>query len=167
MALHRDIDLLVPVVKGKTLQLQQECLRMGIRIMIVETRRTPLTQRAYYAQGREDLNAVNLKRTEAGLWIIDDKANERIVTKNLESIHFYDCAIDFALVIDGKPSWNTKADINHDDIFDYENVGIIGERLGFEWGGRFSFKDYAHLQYTGGLSLPDLRAGVRPQYEMI
>lgn len=158
----RDIELLCRVVRDKAVLLMQECERMGVPIMLIETLRKPLTQKAYYAQGREPLDNVNIKRHIAGLYLITAKQNERTITNTLESTHFFECALDFAILIDGKPSWDSKADINNDDVFDYGNVGHIGESLGFKWGGRFRFKDYAHLQFTGGLTREQLRAGVRP-----
>ena len=163
MGLIKDLNILVPVVRDKCIQLEAECKRMGIYIGWAETRRLRITQKAYFAQGRELLLTVNAKRKAAGLWPLIEEENKRKVTNAMESIHFFDCAGDFFLIIDGKPSWNTKADINDDDIFDYENVGHIAEMLGMVWGGRFPFKDYAHVQFTGGLSIQQLRDGERPQ----
>lgn len=163
MGLQKDLNLLVPVVKGMCIQLESEAREAGIEIGWNETRRVPLIQSAYHAQGREGLNTVNAKRTAAGLWLITAKQNERKITNAIESIHFYDCAADFFLIIDGKPSWNDKADINENDTSDYEEVGVIAEKLGMEWGGRFSFRDLAHVQFLDGLTKEQLRAGVRPQ----
>ncbi|MCK0470273.1 M15 family metallopeptidase [Alkalihalobacillus sp. APA_J-10(15)] len=48
----------------------------------------------------------------------------------------------------------------HDD---WRKVAAVAKSLGFEWGGDWtSFKDYPRLQMTGGLSLPQLRNGSKP-----
>ena len=157
----RDMNLLDPIVAKKAKQLQAKCKRAGIPIMIVETLRTLDTQRAYYAQGREVLDKVNDLRRKAGLWAIAIHQNRRI-TGTLESIHLYECAFDFALIKRGHPIWDTKADLNDNDLPDYEEIGRIAEGLGLTWGGRFKFRDMVHCQYKGGLTLADLRAGKRP-----
>lgn len=63
----------------------------------------------------------------------------------------------------GIPIWDIKADLNNNDIPDYEEIGRIGEGIGLKWGGRFKFKDYVHFEYTGGLSIDELKEGKRPQ----
>jgi hypothetical protein len=59
--------------------------------------------------------------------------------------------------------WSPKADLNDNDTADYEEVGLLGESLGLQWGGRFRLRDYCHFQFTGGLSLRELMAGQRPE----
>src|SRR5699024_8525978 len=45
----------------------------------------------------------------------------------------------------------------------WKRAAQIGKNLGFDWGGDWtSFKDYPHLQMSGGLSLSDLQAGKKP-----
>ncbi|GAA0449393.1 MAG: M15 family metallopeptidase [Bacillota bacterium] len=49
----------------------------------------------------------------------------------------------------------------------WKRVAAIGKSLGFEWGGDWSsFKDYPHLQMTGGLTLSQLQAGKRPNLQV-
>lgn len=166
MGINRDIKALCPAARLAWLDVEAELEAMGIKVKVVETRRMDRIQRAYYAQGRETLAEVNLKRNAAGLWSITAKQNRKI-TWTMESMHFYDVALDFALVdAKGKLSWDTKADINEDDIGDYHNVGAIAKKHGFEWGGDFKGKDYAHLQFMGGLTIEDLRAGKRPKADI-
>jgi peptidoglycan L-alanyl-D-glutamate endopeptidase CwlK len=50
------------------------------------------------------------------------------------------------MVNNGKVSWDIKADVNHDEIPDYDEAGQIGESVGLEWGGRFSTPDRPHFQ---------------------
>ncbi|WP_249596564.1 peptidoglycan-binding protein [Peribacillus frigoritolerans] len=45
----------------------------------------------------------------------------------------------------------------------WKRVAAIGKELGFKWGGDWSgFKDYPHLEMTGGLSYSQLQAGKKP-----
>lgn len=59
-------------------------------------------------------------------------------------------AWDFALIINGKISWDTKINADNDAFPDYEELGKIGEDLGLVWGGRWkSLCDADHLQLKG------------------
>ncbi|WP_072272750.1 peptidoglycan-binding protein [Peribacillus simplex] len=45
----------------------------------------------------------------------------------------------------------------------WKRVAAIGKELGFKWGGDWtSFKDYPHLEMTGGLSYSQMQAGKKP-----
>lgn len=162
----RDMDRLHPLVREKADEFKADCKLMGIPIMVVETIRSHEVQVAYYAQGRETLDNVNAKRRLAGLPVIKMHQN-RIITNAIESIHEYGCALDFALLINGRPSWDDKADINDNQRDDYNEIGQIAKSHGFKWGGDFSFRDLAHIQYTGGLSIKDLRDGKRPERDVL
>ena len=37
-------------------------------------------------------------------------------------------------------------------------MDVIGESLGLVWGGRFKNKDLSHFEWTGGLSMSELKA---------
>jgi peptidoglycan L-alanyl-D-glutamate endopeptidase CwlK len=39
----------------------------------------------------------------------------------------------------------------------YQRAGEIGERVGLEWGGRWSKPDASHFQVTNGRSISDAR----------
>ena len=50
-----------------------------------------------------------------------------------------------------------------DSELKWQRVAAIGKELGFKWGGDWSsFKDYPHLEMTGGLSYKQLQAGKEP-----
>lgn len=166
MSTCRDMDKLDPIVREKADAFLADCKLMGVPVMVVETIREQGVQRAYYAQGRETLVAVNALRALAGLYPIKMHQN-RIITQAIESIHEHGCALDIALLINGKPSWDDKADINDNHRTDYEEIGQIAKSHGFKWGGDFSFRDLAHIQYTGGLSIKDLRDGKRPERDVL
>jgi peptidoglycan LD-endopeptidase CwlK len=158
----RRIEDLCPAVQVKCNEFIEACAKAGIPVLITSTLRMVAEQIALYAQGRQALDLVNKMRRFAGLSPLNEVQNKRIITKNLVSIHEYGCAFDFAITRDGKAIWDVKADVDADQVPDYEEAGRIGEALGLRWGGRFTFKDYCHLEYTGGLSLASLKAGQRP-----
>ncbi len=155
----RKIEDLHPIVAGMCRTLIEVCKQKGIELLITNILRTEAEQIAYFAQGRKALKAVNELRARAGLPAIMPKEN-RSITKNLTSIHQFGCALDVAIVKDGLAIWDIKADLNENDIPDYEELGKIGEAIGFRWGGRW--KDYVHFEYTGGLTIAQLAQGLRP-----
>ena len=61
----------------------------------------------------------------------------------------------------GKPVWGTIA---ANDVALWAQVGVLGEKYGFEWAGRWkSFREMPHFQYTAGLKLADFKAGKLPE----
>jgi hypothetical protein len=141
----------------------QQALDRGAFISVTEgkirVRLLPMTeeQAPLYAQGREDIAAVNVLRREAGMPAIDANAN-RIVTcaRPGYSIHNLGFAFDVAPLNTGKPVWNVSDPV-------WQRVGMTGKACGLEWaGGWKTFKEYAHFQYTAGLSLAEIREGKRP-----
>jgi peptidoglycan L-alanyl-D-glutamate endopeptidase CwlK len=107
----------------------------GLNYTIVETLRTLAVHKAYWAQGREPLAAVNKKRTLAGLWLIDEAENKKIITQTMKSTHLDGKALDVApLMPDGKIPWN----ITTQEIADlWKQFGEIGRSVGLEWGGEW------------------------------
>lgn len=182
----RRIEDLHPAVRGRCRRLIALCEGRGINVIITSTLRTEAEQLALFAQGRKALKTVNEFRAEAGLPPISGEQN-RVVTNAATSVHQFGLAFDVAIIrpphppLDkggvregisssigkghggGEAVWDVKADINADGIADYEEVGLIGEFLGLQWGGRFRLRDYCHFQFTGGLSLKELIAGKRPE----
>ena len=123
----------------------EECRKNGINLVVTQTFRSPELQEAYYSQGRELLEIVNLKRKKVGLDKITEKEN-KIVTKAPagSSPHNYGLAWDFAPIVNGKIDWNNL------DLF--RKCGEIAKKLNFEgytleWGGDFkTIKDFPHIQ---------------------
>ena len=59
----------------------------------------------------------------------------------------YSQAFDFFLISKKKAYWDVKANVNNNQIADYQEVGEIAESFGWEWGGRWKKKpDYPHIQ---------------------
>lgn len=130
----RDLKDLLPVVAAKASAFVAECKAQGIDVLITSTLRDGEAQAALYAQGR----------TKPGRIVTNAKAGQ--------SWHNHACAFDFVPVVNGKAMW--------DDARTFDRCGVIAESVGLEWAGRWTkFKEAAHCQYTGGLTLADLQNG--------
>ena len=131
----RNINDLLPNVKVRVEKFIELCDEEGIDLLITSTYRDNESQEALYEQGR----------TRPGKIVTNAKSGE--------SWHNYRCAIDIVPLVNGKPNWDGSDPI-------WKKIGELGEQAGLEWAGRWrSFKELAHFQYTGGLTLADLKAG--------
>lgn len=134
----RSLDELHPVVKPKVEEFIRKCDESGIDLLVTSTYRDAESQQALYDQGR----------TKPGKKVTNAKPGQ--------SWHNWRCAVDIVPLRNGKPVWNTSGA----DWELWEAVANIGKSCGLEWAGDWkSFKEYAHFQYTGGLTLADLQAG--------
>ena len=130
----RDIKELHPKVADLCQLFLDKCKEQGIDVIITSTYRDKESQQALYDQGR----------TKPG----------NIVTKAKpgQSFHNWRVAFDFVPVVNGKAQWN--------DISLFKKCGEIAKSIGLEWAGDWkSFKEYAHCQYTSGLTLKDFQEG--------
>lgn len=108
----------------------------GYRLVVTHTLRTLEEQGALYAKGRFGNPPPIVTHARPGY-----------------SWHNFGRAFDVAFVVDGKPSWR--------DDHPWEAIGMLGETLGLEWGGRWeSFPDRPHFQYPGGRTLAQARASL-------
>jgi peptidoglycan L-alanyl-D-glutamate endopeptidase CwlK len=131
----RDINELLPPVKQRVEKFEKLCEENGIDLLITSTYRDNESQNALYAQGR----------TTPGKIVTNAKAGQ--------SWHNHRCAIDVVPLVNGKPNWDDKAPV-------WKTIGKLGKEAGLEWAGEWkSFKELAHFQYTGGLTLAQLNAG--------
>jgi len=111
-----------------------ECRAAGIDVIITSTFRDNESQNALYAKGR----------TSPGKKVTNAKAGQ--------SFHNYRCAFDFVPIVNGKACWNDDALFNR--------CGAIAKSVGLDWAGDWTkFKEKAHCQHTGGLTLKDMQAG--------
>lgn len=130
----RKLKDLLPKVEEMAGAWFDDCAAHGIDILITSTYRDNESQNALYAQGR----------TIKGAIVTNAKGGQ--------SYHNYKCALDFVPLVNGKPNWN--------NVELFTKCGELAEKHGFEWAGRWkSFKELAHVQYTGGLTLAQLKAG--------
>jgi len=122
----RKIEDLVPELQTLFHEFSMQMHDAGLQFIVTCTYRSQDEQDELYARGR----------TKPG--------NKVTWTRN--SRHTRRTAFDIALVKDGKVSWDIKADVNDNDIADYEEAGEIGESVGLEWGGRWKTPDRPHFQ---------------------
>ena len=132
----RSLDELVPPAKERVDHFLRLCKENNIDLLVTSTYRDHESQSALYEQGR----------TKAGKVVTNAKAGD--------SWHNWRCAIDVVPLINGKPNWDSSDPV-------WARIGELGEQAGLEWAGRWrTFKELAHFQYTGGLTLTDLKNGL-------
>lgn len=131
----RDLKDLHPKVAAMCSAFVNACKSQGIDVLITSTLRDNESQNALYAQGR----------TVKGSIVTNAKAGQ--------SFHNYGLAFDFCPIVNGKCQWN--------DLDLFKRCGVIAESVGLEWAGRWAgkFRESAHCQYAGGLTIQDLQAG--------
>lgn len=135
----RNIDDLHPMVSAMARDALSKCKDAGIDILVTSTVRDMEAQEALYAQGR----------TKPGQIVTNAKPGY--------SAHNFRVALDVVPLRFGKPVWGTSLT---EDKELWAKVGAIFESCGFEWAAHWkSFPEWAHFQFTNGLTLADLRAG--------
>jgi len=131
----RSLDELLPEVKSRVEHFIALCQDNGIDLLVTSTYRDAESQDALYAQGR----------TTKGFIVTNAKGGE--------SYHNFRCAVDVVPIVGGKPDWDTAHPV-------WESVAILGKQSGLEWAGDWkTFKEMAHFQYTGGLTIAQLKEG--------
>ena len=114
------------------------CKKAGYEVLVYCTYRSKQEQDDLYRIGR-DIPGKKVTNAKGG-----------------ESYHQYRCAWDWVPLLGGKPQWNNE------DM--YKRCAEIGEAMGIEWAGRWKrFREMAHFQDSGGLTIADLLAGKRPE----
>ena len=132
----RRIDDLELIVAAKCRAFVAACAAVGIDVIITSTYRDAESQNALYAQGR----------TTPGKKVTNAAGGD--------SFHNWRVAFDFVPVSNGKAVW--------DDAALWERCGVIAEKVGLEWGGRWKrFADRPHCQDTGGLTIAEYKARAR------
>lgn len=129
----RDLNDLLPHIQLAAEKLVETCAAAGIKLLVTSTYRNHAEQARLYAQGR----------TTPG----------KIVTKARPgySAHNFRRAFDVVPLRDGKPWWSAPFAV-------WAKMGVIGESLGLEWGGRWKgFIDLPHFQDLDGKTLADYR----------
>ncbi len=71
------------------------------------------------------------------------------------SKHQYGLAVDLVPVVDSVADWDNAAL--------WRKIGVVGEKLGLRWGGRWKKPyDPGHFEWTGGLSTYHFASGLFP-----
>lgn len=149
--MSRKIEDLTPRLQTKFMEFKKKMLEAGLEFIVTQTLRTRAEQVAFYAQGRETLAQVNLKRKMAGLAPISEAENKRKITWTLNSRHLPQkdgkaVAFDIAICKNGAVQWSDKVDVNDNDIPDYREAGRIGQSVGLLWGGVWRTPDLPHFE---------------------
>jgi hypothetical protein len=118
---RRGIDVLHPKTKIKIQKMLDKCAAEGLRVLILDTLRTPEEQDKLYWQSRTD-PPTGPKVTHA---------------KGLKGVHVWGCAVDFCHNVRGQEYSNYSF---------FSRVGVIAEEVGLEWGGRWQIPDRPHVQ---------------------
>ena len=133
----RSLDDLIPEAKKRVQAFITACKLEGIDLLVTSTYRDNASQEELYAQGR----------TKQGKVVTNARAGQ--------SFHNYRCAVDVVPIRNGKPVWDSKDQI-------WQIIGRLGKEAGLEWAGDWKrFKELAHFQYTGELTLAQLQSGAK------
>jgi peptidoglycan L-alanyl-D-glutamate endopeptidase CwlK len=127
------IKTLNPKVQPLARKLVETATAQGIHVKVISGHRGYQEQDDLYAQGR----------TKPG----------KIVTKAKggQSNHNFGTAFDIGIFDKAGRKYFGESP-------DYEKVGVIGESLGLEWGGRWKFVDEPHFQLNEGRDMKELAA---------
>lgn len=123
----RDWSKLNPQFVQQVLQLMKKMQERGYPLALLEGYRSPERQ--------DDLAQL---------------ANVVTKAKGGQSKHQYGLAVDLAPIKDG------KVVISEKDPWAFDAYQALGEEavaLGLTWGGKWSFKDYGHIEQTGSLAV--------------
>lgn len=161
----RDLNDAAPLLKLFIEALIKAALeQLGIKVIVTCVTRTYLEQVAVVLQGRLKLHSVNIARVTAGLAPLKSEAENKTVSWTLDSKHVVNPfdhiidndksrAVDVGIVDkDGKYCGDLKADVNEDNLPDYEQVCKLAEKMAHEMdlpivlGRDFSTPDYPHIQ---------------------
>lgn len=142
----RDLADLHPHMRVLAERLIAQASAAGIPLTVTCTLRSMEEQAALYAQGR----------TRPG----------PIVTYARPGYSYH----NFGLAIDVVPdqllalqNWGETPEHNGEAYALWDQLGSIGTDLGLVWGGDFkTLQDRPHFEWSDGLSLAQLRAGLRP-----
>lgn len=139
----RSLDDLDPRVAAMARAHIAACEAEGIRVLVICTYRSDATQARLYAQGR----------TAPGHIVTNARPGD--------SFHNYRLAYDIVpRKANGAVDWDNASTAAKKR---WARIGALGEAAGMTWGGRFvSITDLPHFQWSGGLTIKDLKKGQRP-----
>lgn len=146
MADSRDLADLHPRVRVMAERLLADAIAAGIPLTVTFTLRSMATQATLYAQGRTCPGCVVTNARPGYSFHNYGLALDVVPTELLKLSHWGDT-----------PAHQARTDAL------WAKLGTIGLGVGFRWGGEFrSIRDRPHFEWSGDLTLADLRAGARP-----
>lgn len=143
----RKIEDLVPEAQEVILRFEQALRDRGLYFFKrCCTYRSQSEQNALWLRGRRSLAEVNEAYKAAGLASITPQENKRPVTWTTISAHTSREAVDYYIEKSGRYISDVKADINDNDIPDWDEFGKVAAACGLEWGGVWMKPDRPHVQ---------------------
>lgn len=130
---EKKINELHPAIKDKAKRMIIEAEKDGIHLRIYEALRSFERQLVLYNQPWD-------KKDNDGDGLIDEPDEKVTNAKPGDGYHNYALAFDVVEIKDGKALWQNP---------NWGYIGLLGEKHGLEWGGRWNFKDYPHFQVKG------------------
>lgn len=113
-------------IRNLVFEFLARCAEAGIPVMVIDTLRTPDEQLANIAKGVSwTPNSKHLPQPETGKSLAVD-----IAPFSVYQLHGAD-----------KLAWDAA-----DPVWD--KLGILGEKCGLKWGGRWKQKDLGHFEYS-------------------
>lgn len=127
--------------------------KAGLYVLLTRVACSLAEQAVLHKQGRNGVDVVNLYRKTVGWPPITHQQNTK-VTWTLASLHIVDSlhpksrAFDFAITTPDHSHviWGVKMDTNACGGPDYAEAGMIWEKCGGVWGGRWKTPDRPHCQ---------------------
>lgn len=120
------------------------CVQRGVEAIISEMKYLghPVRLVQGYRSLEEQTRLYNQGRTTPGNIVTNAKAGQ--------SFHNYGCAVDLVFIKEGYDANQSL----------WETLGVVGEKHGFEWGGRWKgFTDKPHFEMKKGYTLSDFQNG--------
>ena len=127
------INELHPSIRDKVKNMILEAEKDGIHLRVYEALRSFERQLLLYNQPFD-------KKDNDGDKLIDEPDEKVTNAKPGDTYHNYALAADLVEIKDGKALWLNP---------NWGYIGLLGEKHGLEWGGRWDFKDYPHFQVKG------------------
>jgi D-alanyl-D-alanine carboxypeptidase. len=120
---EKNIRTLAAEAQPLARELIEKAVLAGINVKIISGHRTYEEQDKIYAQGRTSKGQIVTQARGGYSW------------------HNFGLAFDIGIFSDDGKTY-------YGEHKDYARVGVIGEKIGLEWGGRWKFKDEPHFQYN-------------------
>lgn len=142
------LTLVFPELANKWTELRQKFWdAYHLQLKVTQGLRTYEEQWEIYAQGR--------KKDENGEWYVCDKSKVVTYAKGGESYHNFGLALDSAFM--GSDPFLEKLPKAEQATL-WEDYGLLVEKVGLGWGGRFKNPDRPHCEMTFGLPVTKLQA---------
>ena len=143
-----------PEILVRGIEMVRRCYDEGIYILFTDGLRTDIDQAKLFGQSRKNYwyKGVNYSAPEKP-WVTNAEPGT--------SFHNFGLALDYVLTdATAKPVFWTRNK-------QWERAAAIAKELGFSWGGDWPAKirDNPHIEYNGGLSINQIRAGKMPVFK--